>query len=633
MRSSKESKDSQAGESVFESGPRLLADVGATNARFAIENAPGRIEQVAVLKCADYAGLEAAIGAYLAEVGGPRPRHAAVAIANPIDGDMVRMTNRDWQFSIEATRHGLGLDTLLVVNDFTALAMSLPQLGESQRQPIGGGEARPNGVIGLIGPGTGLGVSGLIPADDRWITLGSEGGHVSFAPADEREMFILQYAWRELSHVSAERLVSGPGLELIHRALAQRAGSASAPFGVAEIVQAALAGTDPLCVEAVECFCAMLGTVAADVAVTLGAVGGIYIGAGIVPRLGELFTQSAFRRRFESKGRFSDYLAQIPTYLITASNPAFLGVSAILANHLRRIEAESSMLDNIRRATPGLSPAERRVAQFLLDQPRMFLNEPIIEIARYSEVSQPTVIRFCRSLGFQGLAEFKRKLASGITGTVPVRHSQVRIGDSAPDLSAKVLDNTVSAILQFRDSLDTAAVERAIALLQNAKRIEFYGMGNSAIVAVDAQHKFFRFRIPTVAYSDTSLQMMAAELLGKDDVVVAVSRSGAMPDILKAVDRALAAGASVIAITTGQSPLARKATVALAVDHAEDGRSYISMVSRILHLLTIDILAVGVAVGMHGSPLGALAGDPEATADAAGRDAGADLGELISHAS
>lgn len=624
MGSSKEAKGSQASESVFESGPRLLADVGATNARFAVENAPGRIEQVAVLKCADYPGLEAAIGAYLAEVSGPRPRHAAVAIANPIDGDMVRMTNRDWQFSIEATRHGLGLDTLLVVNDFTALAMALPQLGEHQRHQIGGGEARPNAVIGLIGPGTGLGVSGLIPADDRWITLGSEGGHVGFAPADEREMAILQYAWRELSHVSAERLVSGPGLELIHRALAQRAGSAAPPLGVAEIVQAALAGSDPLCVEAVECFCAMLGTVAADVAVTLGAVGGIYIGAGIVPRLGELFTHSAFRRRFESKGRFSDYLAQIPTYLITAANPAFLGVSAILANHLRRIEAESSMLDNIRRATPGLSPAERRVAQFLLDQPRMFLNEPIIEIARYSDVSQPTVIRFCRSLGFQGLAEFKRKLASGITGTVPVRHSQVRIGDSAPDLSAKVLDNTVSAILQFRDSLDTAAVERAIALLQNAKRIEFYGMGNSAIVAVDAQHKFFRFRIPTVAYSDTSLQMMAAELLGKDDVVVAVSRSGAMPDILKAVDRALAAGASVIAITTGQSPLARKATVALAVDHAEDGSSYISMVSRILHLLTIDILAVGVAVGMHGLPLATLA---------AGREVGGDLGGLISHAS
>lgn len=290
------------------------------------------------------------------------------------------------------------------------------------------------------------------------------------------------------------------------------------------------------------------------------------------------------------------------------------------------------MLGNIRRAKASLSPAEQRVAQFLLSQPRMFLNEPIVEIARHSEVSQPTVIRFCRSLGFQGLAEFKRKLASGISGTVPVRHSQVRLGDSAPDLSVKVLDNTVSAILRFRDSLDPEAVEKAIAVLQKARRIEFYGMGNSAAVAIDGQHKFFRFRIPTVAYSDSRLQMMAAELLGKDDVVVAVSRSGAMADILQAVDLALAAGASVIAITTSNSPLAAKATVALAVDHAEEGNSYISMVSRILHLLMIDILAVGVAVRL----LDPAAADRELGKGLTGPLTApglSGLGNLISHAS
>jgi glucokinase len=621
-----------AGGALYDSGPRLLADVGATNARFALETAPGRLEQLAVLTCADYPGFVAVVHAYFAGLRGPRPRHAAVAIANPIDGDFVKMTNRDWQFSIEEARRGLDLDTLLVVNDFTALAMSLPYLGNPQRRQVGGGEARQNAVIGLIGPGTGLGVSGLIPAEDRWITLGSEGGHVSFAPADEREVFILQYAWKELPHVSAERLVSGPGLELIYRALAARNGVEAPGRSAPDIVQAVLSGDTGLCAEAVECFCAMLGTVAADVAVTLGAVGGIYIGAGIVPRLGEVFDRSAFRQRFESKGRFADYLAQIPTYVITAANPAFLGVAAILGAHLQRGESESPMLGNIRRAKASLSPAEQRVAQFLLSQPRMFLNEPIVEIARHSEVSQPTVIRFCRSLGFQGLAEFKRKLASGISGTVPVRHSQVRLGDSAPDLSVKVLDNTVSAILRFRDSLDPEAVEKAIALLQKARRIEFYGMGNSAVVAIDGQHKFFRFRIPTVAYSDSRLQMMAAELLGKDDVVVAVSRSGAMADILQAVDLALAAGASVIAITTSNSPLAAKATVALAVDHAEDGTSYISMVSRILHLLMIDILAVGVAVRL----LDPAAADRElgkGLTGAVGTPAPGGLGNLISHAS
>ena len=620
-----------AGGALYDSGPRLLADVGATNARFALETAPGRLEQLAVLTCADHAGFVAVVQAYFAGLRGSRPRHAAVAIANPIDGDFVKMTNRDWQFSIEEARRSLGLDTLLVVNDFTALAMSLPYLGNAQRRQVGGGEARQNAVIGLIGPGTGLGVSGLIPAEDRWITLGSEGGHVSFAPADEREVFILQYAWKELPHVSAERLVSGPGLELIYRALAARNGVETPNRSAPDIVQAVLAGDTELCAEVVECFCAMLGTVAANVAVTLGAVGGIYIGAGIVPRLGEVFDRSAFRQRFESKGRFADYLAQIPTYVITATHPAFLGVAAILGAHLQRGESESPMLGNIRRAKSSLSPAEQRVAQFLLSQPRMFLNEPIIEIARHSEVSQPTVIRFCRSLGFQGLAEFKRKLASGISGTVPVRHSQVRLGDSAPDLSVKVLDNTVSAILRFRDSLDPEAVEKAIALLQKARRIEFYGMGNSAVVAIDGQHKFFRFRIPTVTYSDSRLQMMAAELLGKDDVVVAVSRSGAMADILQAVDLALAAGASVIAITTSHSPLAAKATVALAVDHAEDGTSYISMVSRILHLLMIDILAVGVAVRLL-DPAAADRALGKSLMGSASTPGPSGLGNLISHA-
>ncbi|WP_407919688.1 glucokinase [Derxia lacustris] len=577
--------------------PRLLADIGATNARFALQWPDGRIASVAVLACDDHPSLVATVRAYLAPLTGARPRHAAIAIANPIDGDFVKMTNRDWQFSIEETRRELGLTTLLVVNDFTALAMALPHLAPGDLRQLGGGQPRENSVIGLIGPGTGLGVSGLIPADDRWITLGSEGGHVSFAPADARELAILQYAWTELEHVSFERLVSGPGLELIFRALAAQAGADVAPLKAPEIVERALAApADPLCLETVECFCAMLGTVASDVAVTLGAVGGIYIGAGIVPRLGELFDRSGFRARFESKGRFAGYLADIPTYVITAPHPAFLGVGAILVAHLDQRSDDTPVLDNLRSARARLSPAEQRVADWLLEHPRVFIGEPIAEIARHADVSQPTVIRFCRSLGFQGLADFKLKLASGLTGTIPVRHSSVKLGDAAPDLSAKVLDNTISAIVRFRDLLDTQAVERAIGLLQNARRIEFYGMGNSGVVALDGQHKFFRFRIPTVAYSDARLQEMAASLLGPGDVVVAVSSSGKHADILHSVDLALAAGASVIAIAASHSPLARRATATIAVDHAEDGQHYIAMVSRILHLLAIDVLAVGLAV-------------------------------------
>ena len=617
-------------EGAHADGPRLLADIGATNAHFALERVPGRFDSIEVLKCSDYAGIEAVVRAYLRGHDTPLPKHAAIAIANPIDDDWVSMTNRDWQFSIEATRRALGLESLLVVNDFTALAQSLARLSVRDRRQLGGGAPHPQGVVGVIGPGTGLGVSGLIPVENEgWITLGSEGGHASFAPADEREMFVLQYAWREFSHVSTERLVSGSGLEIIYRALAERHGAATAtpPRDVAQVIALALDGSDALCAEAVECFCAMLGTVASDVAVTLGAVGGIYIGGGIVPHLGELFHRSGFRQRFEAKGRFSRYVADIPTYVITADNAAFHGVSAILAHHLKkqRQSTESPLVAKVRAAAPHLSKAEQRVAHYLLAQTRSFLNEPVAEIARCAGVSQPTVIRFCRTLGFSGLADFKLKATAGLSGTIPVRHSQVKLSDSAPDLSAKVLDNTVSGIMALRDALDASALERAIALLHGASRIELYGAGNSSIVAQDGQYKFFRLRIPAVAYAEPRLELMAAGFLGPGDVVVAVSSSGVLPELLAAVDVARANHAEVIAITASHSPLARKATVTLAVDHSEDSATQISMISRILHLLMIDVLAVGVAVRQADARNRAQAGQQTPRDDDP-------VGRLISHA-
>ncbi len=319
--------------------PRLLADIGGTNARFALEIAANRIEAVAVLPCEDYASLEQAIQAYLATaevaaVGGGGIRYGAIAIANPVNGDQVRMTNHHWQFSIEAVRRKLGFDQFLVVNDFTALAMSLPYLGMDQKRQIGGGLALPDNTIGLVGAGTGLGVSGLIPANGHWTALQSEGGHVTFSPADECEIGILRFAWCEFDHVSAERLLSGDGLELIYRALADMQGLSVPVLSAPEISRRALAGECALCEEAIDRFCGVLGTIAGNLAVTLGALGGIYIGGGIVPRLGERFLVSPFRRRFEQKGRFATYLAQIPTYVITAEYPAFLGVSAILSENI-----------------------------------------------------------------------------------------------------------------------------------------------------------------------------------------------------------------------------------------------------------------------------------------------------------
>ena len=356
--------------------PRLIADIGGTWARFALETAPGRLEQVASLRCADHPDFHAAVSAYLARLPEPGAvRHAAVAIANPVEGDQVRMTNYHWEFSIEHMRARLGLDTLVVVNDFTALAMALPRLPAAQRRQVGGGAARERSVVGLIGAGTGLGVSGLIPADGGWVALGTEGGHTSFAPRDEREIGILRYALTQHDHVSFERLLSGSGLSLIHRALQHRDGLQPAPLPAPQITRLALEQGDARCLETLEVFCLMLGTAASNLAVTQGAFGGIFIGGGIVPRLGTWFDASPFRTRFEDKGRFSAYLRAIPTYVITAEHATLDGASAILAQQLRGLESAqgSAILGQIQRARANLSPAERRVADLVLAQPRSTL--------------------------------------------------------------------------------------------------------------------------------------------------------------------------------------------------------------------------------------------------------------------
>jgi glucokinase len=583
--------------------PRLIADIGGTYARFALETGPGEFTQTASLRCADHADFHAAVRTYLQGLnwadGDPQQiAHAAVAIANPVEGDRVRMTNYHWQFSIDEMRQRLGLDTLVVVNDFTALAMALPRLADADVRQVGGGQARRPSVIGLLGAGTGLGVSGLIPAGEGWIALGTEGGHVNFGPRDAREMDILQFAWQTLDHVSYERLISGPGLELIYRALAHRQSLSVEPLQAPAITQRALEAGDALCLETLEVFCGLLGTAAANLAVTLGSLGGIYIGGGIVPRLGEYFDRSPFRARFEDKGRFREYVAAIPTFVITAENATFKGASAILDGQLRTLQASpgSAILGQIRRARSELSPAELRVADLVLAQPRSVLNDPIAEIARAAGVSQPTVIRFCRSLGCEGLSDFKLRLASGLTGTVPVTHTQVNTNDSMLELGAKVLGNTASAILQVRSHLNRDTIDRAIEMLLAAARIEFFALGHYGVVAQDAQFKFLRFGMPCGAYTDPRLQGLAADVLREGDVAVVISSGGRLPELLAVVEKAQERGAKVVAITASQSPLAKKADVTLIVDHVEDIATHLPMVSRILHLLVIDILAVGVAM-------------------------------------
>lgn len=605
--------------------PRLIADIGGTFARFALEAAPGQFSHQASLRCADHADFHAAVRAYLDTLpAGLHVEHAAVATPNPVEGDQVRMTNYHWAFSIEDMRQRLAFDTLVVVNDFTALAMSLPRLGAAGVRQVGSGHARPRSPIGLLGSGSGLGVSALIPAGDGWVSLGSEGGHAAFAPRDERELAVLRHAWGQYEHVSFERLLSGPGLELMYRALADRAGRSATHAqtpAATEISRRALQGEDPVASETVDVFCAMLGTAAANLAVTLGASGGIYIGGAIVPRLGDSFDQSGFRSRFENKGRFSRYVAAIPTFVITAPDATFIGASAILDSQLKALQTTNtaSILSQIRRACSELSPAELRVAEQVLAQPRTVLNQPIADIARAANVSQPTVIRFCRSLGCEGLADFKLRLASGLTGTLPITHVQVTNDDSTVELGAKVLGNTASAILQMRGALNRDMIERSIELLVKARRVEFCAVGAYAAVAQDAQYKFLRFGIPAGACTDTRVQLLAVNVLQPGDVVVVISVGGRLPELLELADRARERGVAVVALTASGTPLARKADTVIAVDAAEDSATLVPMIGRILQLLVVDILTVGVAMRRPGEAgSGAVA-------------AGEDEGPMLAH--
>ncbi len=306
----------------------LIADIGGTHARFALCSSVQTIEQISIVATADYPTLEKAIRAYLQRCGNPPVKRAVMGIANPVLGDHMKMTNSPWEFSIEETRRALGFDYLHLINDFTALALSLPHLAAAELEQVGSGTSVPHTPLGLLGPGTGLGVSALIPGQSGWTPLAGEGGHTSFAPSNELELELWQQAHRAYGHVSMERLVSGSGLQFIYQALCRLAGATAQDYSPADISRQALAGTCEQCREALDTFCAILGTAAGDLAVTLGARGGIYIGGGIVPQLGGYFAQSPFRARFEDKGRFSAYLAAIPVFVITSANPGLLGAAA-----------------------------------------------------------------------------------------------------------------------------------------------------------------------------------------------------------------------------------------------------------------------------------------------------------------
>jgi RpiR family carbohydrate utilization transcriptional regulator len=265
------------------------------------------------------------------------------------------------------------------------------------------------------------------------------------------------------------------------------------------------------------------------------------------------------------------------------------------------------MLDRIRASLPSLAPAEQRVGQLVLKDARAFANLPVSELAARAHVSKPTVVRFCRSMGYDGLSDFKLKLAGTVSEGVPFIHRSVDVDDKTSDVVVKVIDNTVAAFLKYRNDASTAAIDKAATVLaatyKTGKRIEFFGAGNSGIVAQDAQHKFFRLGVNTVAYSDGHMQVMSASLMGPGDCLVVISNSGRTRDLMDACDIARKNGATTIVITTSGSPLAMAGHIHLAADHPEGYDRYSPMVSRLLHLMIVDILATCVALRIGGSRL------------------------------
>ncbi|HET9976017.1 MAG TPA: glucokinase [Burkholderiaceae bacterium] len=323
--------------------PRLLGDVGGTNARWAWQAAPGvALDPVQVLACVDYPTIEACLRGFLESHRLPAPRAVAFGIATAVTGDAVQMTNHPWRFSIEALRASIGAERLVVLNDFEALAHAVPVLGAADLVAVGNGQAVAGANLAVIGPGTGLGVSGLV-ADGRgdWRVVVGEGGHVSLPAATPREASLLAVLRERFGHVSAERALSGPGLVNLYEAACVLDGESAAALDPADVMARGLgdvdggpsrarAATDTQCAEAVRTFAALLGNVAGNLALTLGARGGVFIGGGIVPRLGARFAALPFRERFESKGRFRGYLETIPTWVIAADAPALVGAARAL---------------------------------------------------------------------------------------------------------------------------------------------------------------------------------------------------------------------------------------------------------------------------------------------------------------
>lgn len=318
--------------------PLLVADIGGTNARFALvtgKNSDGFIlDQVRVLATHSYSTFEDALSTYLEGVD-QRPTAASIAIAGPVDGDRVKMTNLSWAFTGTELSRRFGFNKTLLLNDFAAVASACGNLEAAHLAEIKPGIAKPGGTRVVFGPGTGLGVAGLIQANGKWLPIASEGGHANIAPATPYEADIAKAAMSLLGgHVSAEMLISGPGLVNLYKIICHLDGLTPKDLKPRDISRKAIEDADPQCQKSLDTLVSLLGSFAGSLALTYGAKGGVFIAGGIVPKILDFVKNGKFVERFGDKGVMSHYLTDIPVSLITHSETAFVGAAAWLEQHL-----------------------------------------------------------------------------------------------------------------------------------------------------------------------------------------------------------------------------------------------------------------------------------------------------------
>lgn len=322
---------------VTQTSSFVVADIGGTNARFGLVTGKtdGRFDIVHQERYAssDFADMQSLVACYLESVADYAPKHVCLAVAGPVGGDEVRLTNLSWHFSINAIRENLGLVQLEVINDFVAYANSIPLLPPQALVQVRDGKPLESAPIAVLGPGTGLGVASLIPSQDgSWSAIACEGGHIALSAATEMQRKVLNALAEDLDFVSAERALSGSGLPNLYRAVAKVRGVTPKKLSSADISEMALDG-EPTCYETLSLFCEWLGGMAADIALAQGARGGLYLGGGILPRFLEFFLKSNFVKGFTNKGVMSDYMSEIPVYLAIETHSALTGAAAWLDSH------------------------------------------------------------------------------------------------------------------------------------------------------------------------------------------------------------------------------------------------------------------------------------------------------------